>query len=49
MEEGGNRKWVSQRGNALTTLNIKENFAIWPAKFLPKPYSSSLKNFLISF
>ena len=22
----GNRKWVSQRGNALTTLNIKENF-----------------------
>ena len=21
----GNRKWVSQRGNALTTLNIKEN------------------------
>ncbi len=22
----GNRKWVSQRGNSLTTLNIKENF-----------------------
>ena len=22
----GNRKWVSQRGNALTTLNIRENY-----------------------
>jgi biotin-(acetyl-CoA carboxylase) ligase len=22
----GNRKWASQRGNALTTLNIRENY-----------------------
>lgn len=36
----GNRKWASQRGNALTTLNVKE-------KFMPKD-TLKLTPFLIA-